>query len=251
MNLLRVVATLSILMTTIAASAEEKIFRSGPARVALVELFTSEGCSSCPPAEEWLNMLKDAPGLWRDFVPVAFHVNYWDRLGWKDALAAPAYTERQHAYAAAWRASSVYTPCFVRAGTEWRPRGSAPEAGGHGNVGVITLRWRASDRTCAVTFEPAVGESSKGDLEVTVALLGGGIVSAVKRGENSGRTLRHEFVTLRLETSTLSAREDGMRTASVALPPRPAIKTERQAVAAWITRRGSLTPLQALGGWLE
>ncbi len=248
MNLPRAFAALSILtmMTTLGSGAEEKIFRSGPAPVALIELFTSEGCSSCPPAEEWLNALRHAPGLWRDFVPVALHVNYWDRLGWKDALATPAFTERQHAYAAAWRASSVYTPCFVRNGAEWRPRGTAPEARGTGDAGVLTLRWREADNSCAVTFEPAAGESPRGDLEVTVALLGGGIAHAVKRGENSGRTLRHEFVALRLESAPL---REGR--ASVVLPPRADLKPSRHALAAWITRPGSLAPLQAAGGSIE
>lgn len=252
MNLLRALAAISIVMTaTLASRAEETIFRSGPAQVALVELYTSEGCSSCPPAEEWLNALRTAPGLWRDFVPVAFHVNYWDRLGWKDALATPAFTARQHAYAAAWRASSVYTPCFVRNGAEWRPRGGAPEAGNAKHAGTLTVRWRAADRTAAVEFTTADGAASAGDFEIHVALLGGGIVNAVKRGENSGRTLRHEFVALRLETTALPAGEDGMRTARLALAPRPEIKTERLALAAWVTRRGSLTPLQAAGGWIE
>lgn len=241
MNLSRALAALSLLMTTLASSAEERVFHSGPAPAALVELFTSEGCSSCPPAEEWLNMLKDAPGLWRDFVPVAFHVNYWDRLGWKDALATPGFTERQHAYAAAWRASSVYTPCFVRNGAEWRPRGAAPKAGRPTDAGTLTLRWRSSDRTALVE-----SSSAARDLEVHVALLGGGIVNAVKRGENSGRTLRHEFVALRLESAAL---REGR--ATVALPPRTDLNVTRHAAAAWITRRGSLTPLQAVGGWIE
>ena len=65
-------------------AAEPRTFRSGPRPVPLLELFTSEGCSSCPPAEAWLGELRHDPGLWRDFVPVAWHVNYWDRLGWPD-----------------------------------------------------------------------------------------------------------------------------------------------------------------------
>src|SRR5689334_8314649 len=80
----------------------DKHFTSGETQVALLELFTSEGCSSCPPAERWLGALRDAPGLWRDFVPIAFHVNYWDRLGWPDRFASREATQRQHAYAAVW-----------------------------------------------------------------------------------------------------------------------------------------------------
>ncbi|MDP3073319.1 MAG: DUF1223 domain-containing protein [Opitutaceae bacterium] len=237
------------------AGAAEKTFASGPARVALVELFTSEGCSSCPPAEKWLNNLRDTPGLWRDFVPVAFHVNYWDHLGWKDALASKAFTERQHAYAGAWRASSVYTPCFVRNGAEWRPRGAAPEGPGDAHAGLLTLRWHADDHTCVVEYappaQPDVRTAGRMEFDVSVALLGGGIENDVRRGENSGRTLRHEFVALRLATAALGAFKDGVRSARLTLPPRAEIKVEREALAAWVTRRGSLMPLQAAGGWLE
>ncbi|MCK5360690.1 MAG: DUF1223 domain-containing protein, partial [Gammaproteobacteria bacterium] len=65
------------------AYAEEKHFSSGEGKVNLVELYTSEGCSSCPPAEKWMNNLKDDPRLWQHFVPLAFHVDYWDYIGWK------------------------------------------------------------------------------------------------------------------------------------------------------------------------
>ena len=249
------VLVLSTFTFTMPARGADLTFRSGPAQVALVELYTSEGCSSCPPAEKWLNELKDAPGLWRDFVPVAFHVNYWDHLGWKDALASKAFTAREHAYASVWRASSVYTPCFVRNGEEWRPRGGAPDGRGTADAGMLTLSWRVADNTCVVGYAPAAGANAateaRSELEVSVALLGGGIVNAVKRGENSGRTLRHEFVALRLETAALATGEAGVRTASIVLPSRSEIKTERRALVAWITPRGSLTPIQAVGGWIE
>ena len=70
------------------AQAGDKTFESGPQRTHLLELFTSEGCSSCPPAEAWLSKLKADPRLWKDFVPLAFHVDYWDHLGWRDPFAA-------------------------------------------------------------------------------------------------------------------------------------------------------------------
>ena len=94
-------------------------FTSGPTQVALLELFTSEGCSSCPPAERWLAGFRTAPGLWREVVPVAWHVTYWDDLGWKDIYAAKAFTARQYAYASLWHSDSVYTPCLVRNGRDW------------------------------------------------------------------------------------------------------------------------------------
>src|ERR1700676_1589940 len=94
-------------------------FESKPARTHLLELFTSEGCSSCPPAEAWLGKLKSDDRLWKDFVPIAFHVDYWDGLGWKDRFAQPEWTRRQNSYAVRWGGSSVYTPGFVLDGREW------------------------------------------------------------------------------------------------------------------------------------
>ena len=101
-------------------SAESFHFQSGDGQTMLLELYTSEGCSSCPSAETWLSRLKQSPKLWQDFVPVAFHVDYWDYLGWKDPYATKAYTQHQHDYAAQWRSRSVYTPGFVLDGREWR-----------------------------------------------------------------------------------------------------------------------------------
>src|SRR5262249_21741196 len=77
-------------------AAEPQRFESGPTRVALIELYTSEGCSSCPPAEKWLGTLRDDNGLWKTFVPVAWHVNYWDKLGWPDRFASREGTQREY-----------------------------------------------------------------------------------------------------------------------------------------------------------
>src|SRR5580693_7997010 len=87
-------------------------FQSSNKQTSLLELYTSEGCSSCPPAETWLSRLKASPGLWGDFVPVAFHVDYWDYLGWRDPWAKSEFSNRQRAYAARWHSQSVYTPGF-------------------------------------------------------------------------------------------------------------------------------------------
>jgi hypothetical protein len=232
-------------------TAAEVTFRSGAAPTALIELYTSEGCSSCPPAEKWLGELRNDPALWKNFVPVAFHVNYWDHLGWRDVLATKAFTEREHAYAEAWRASSVYTPCFVRNGQEWRPRDASRDEKRGMDVGTLSLIWRPETNTCQVEFTPVGSAAKPGKLEVSVALLGGGIVSNVRKGENAGRELRHEFVALRLETAALVRGADGAWTASVALPPRPEIVASRRAIAAWVSAKGQLAPIQAVGGWIE
>ena len=233
------------------ASAAEPVFRSGPGRVALIELYTSEGCSSCPPAEKWLGGLRDDAGLWQTFVPVAFHVNYWDHLGWRDALATKAFTDREHAYARAWGAETVYTPCFVRNGSEWHPNDRLRADRGAPEAGTLVLTWQTVTNTCRVEFTPGAANAKAAKLDISVALLGGGIVSDVRKGENAGRELRHEFVALRLETVPLVRAANGTWTASAALPPRTDVSATRLAVAAWVVPRGDIIPLQAAGGWIK
>src|SRR3977135_745950 len=91
----------------------ETILESGPGKVQLLELFTSEGCSSCPPAEAWFTQLKSDNGLWREFVPVAFHVDYWDHLGWRDRFATKEWTSRKKTNAARGRAGRGYNSVFA------------------------------------------------------------------------------------------------------------------------------------------
>jgi hypothetical protein len=244
--------TATVLGLVNVALGAEAVFRSGPAQVGLIELYTSEGCSSCPPAEKWLGELRTAPGLWREFVPVAFHVNYWDHLGWRDALASKAFTEREHAYAEAWRASSVYTPCFVRNGAEWRPADRAAGVRTNENdAGVLGLNWQPEKNAARIEYRPATKTARVDALDVTVALLGGGIVSNVRKGENAGRELRHEFVVLRLESHALRRGENGLWTAMLTVKPRGDVTAPRRAMAAWVSARGQLAPIQAVGGWLE
>lgn len=215
-------------------------FTSGPTRTHLLELYSSEGCSSCPPAEQWLGELRGAPGLWRDFVPVAFHVVYWDRLGWRDRFASKEFTARQYAYASQWGGDTVYTPGFVLDGAEWRAtfeRHLPPPA--VEKTGVLSVEY-AEGGAGRVSF------AATGDFEVHAAVLGGGITSPVHAGENEGRTLRHEFVALALATAPLQA-----GAAELNLPKPVVAGVTRHALAVWVTRRGELTPLQATGGWLD
>src|SRR6201987_4288552 len=99
-----------VAMTSGSARADQLRFESGEKRVSFVELFTSEGCSSCPPAERTLSKLTTHPSLWKTFVPVAFHVNYSDKLGWKDRLASVEFKQRQHTYGGGWGGNKVFNP---------------------------------------------------------------------------------------------------------------------------------------------
>jgi hypothetical protein len=222
------------------AAADPVTFESGPKRVQLLELFTSEGCSSCPPAEASLSRLVGDPRLWREFVPVAFHVDYWDRLGWKDPFASVEWTKRQQTYAENWKAETVYTPAFVLNGREWRSA-NVPSVNDDA-PGVLKIVARG-DGTVGVTFEPAKSAA----FEVYLARLGFGINMNIRAGENNGRKLRHDFVVLSLVHEKMSSGTQELR-----LPPASESdsRPERTALAAWITKAGDISPIQATGGWL-
>ncbi|MEO6002166.1 MAG: DUF1223 domain-containing protein [Opitutus sp.] len=220
--------------------ATELSLQSGPQRVALLELFTSEGCSSCPPAEAWLGTLRVAPGLWRDFVPIAFHVDYWNQLGWPDGFSSAAFTQRSYGYAKAWGNRSVYTPCLVQDGRESRV-GQLPSAV-EKPAGLLTARYNGT--VVNVTYAPGLQAAADSGYDVHAALLGSGIQSVVTAGENRGRTLPHDFVVLALIHGSLHE--------PLTLPrSEQANRAPRLALAVWVTRSGHLEPLQATGNWLD
>src|SRR5215470_3895766 len=171
-------------------SAASIQFQSGTNQTAFLELYTSEGCSSCPPAEAWLSRLKSNAQLWKDFVPVAFHVDYWDYLGWRDPFGAPDYSERQRDYAAEWKSRSVYTPGFVLDGKEWRGWYGRDELSRVSSrpTGILTA---GSDdgKRWFLHFQPVVENSST--VAFHAALLGFDLDSDVRAGENRGHRLRH------------------------------------------------------------
>jgi hypothetical protein len=248
---MRVAVAIGVFGLLSASAIASQLFSNGPERTALIELYTSEGCSSCPPADQWLRTLRWKPGLWKDFVPVEFHVNFWDNLGWKDRFSTPETTQRIYAYATSW-GTQPYTPCFARNGVQWKPGWGVVAAQG-APMGILTVDVGDSG-VCRVQFwpGPAIRMPEDGSFEVHIAVLGGGISSQVTGGENSGATLDHEFVVLGMAHRTLSPPEgQTVQQASVALPhPFPA-EGVRHALAAWVTLNGELEPLQATGGWLR
>ncbi|MEO7724041.1 MAG: DUF1223 domain-containing protein [Chthoniobacterales bacterium] len=227
-------------------SAVETRFQSGPEQTSLVELYTSEGCSSCPPAEASLSRLKNDSGLWKQFVPLAFHVDYWDRLGWRDRFSSKAWTERQSRYAALWQNESVYTPAVVLNGREERAW-SSRRLGQPNDTPAGVLSVATSDgKTFQVTFRPSPGATAP--YEAHLALLASGLSNKIKAGENEGRNLAHDFVVVDLQKADLKS-ESGSATARLTTGA-TAEPGARKAVAVWVTRRGELPPLQATGGWL-
>jgi hypothetical protein len=235
-------------LIAIPASAAPIQFQSTERQVSLVELYTSEGCSSCPPAESWMSKLEEKPGLWSDFVPVAFHVDYWDRLGWRDKWSSKQYSDRQRDYAAAWDSDTIYTPEFVINGKEWHNwfemRG-APQMSGN-KTGVLKAA-SEDTRHWQVIFMPVTAAAI--GFDVNAALLISGLGSDVRGGENSGRHLQHDFAVLKLIRQPLAAK-DNLYQADFVISAGPNAAEDNLALAVWITRNGSLEPVQAVGGSL-
>ncbi len=226
------------------AFASDTTFTTGADRVSLLELYTSEGCSSCPPAERWFTTLRTNAQLWKSVVPVAFHVDYWDHLGWRDSLASAAFTGRQRAYAASWGSDSVYTPEFVLDGKEWRER-NLDSITRPARVGVLTASLRETGEI-GVLYVPVSRPNTS--LQAHAALLALGVSSDVQRGENAGRKLVHDFAAIRLLDAEMREKGDAFQ-ASFVLPA-ARLKQPAQALAIWITETGRMEPLQAVGGTL-
>ena len=159
---------------------------SGVAVPTLVELYTSEGCSSCPPADQWLSSLKDRPGI----VVLAFHVDYWDSLGWKDRFADPAYTQRQNQVAARGGARFVYTPQVIVDGADYRSWPGLPPTAGRPATVQLTLTQDGS----AIVARVLRGPGAPARLAAFWALTEDGHASQVRAGENRGATLHHDAV---------------------------------------------------------
>ncbi len=182
----------------LAASAACDV-RSGPNTAALVELYTSEGCSSCPPADQQLSRLRQTLDPAAEVVPLALHVGYWDYIGWKDAYAQDGFGERQSWLVRANRQQTVYTPQFFVGGTELRAwRGGLRELVRQLNTrpaaADIHLRSRIAPSGVLTLDAEATARAGAGPVALYLALAENRLASAVTRGENSGATLAHDHV---------------------------------------------------------
>jgi len=243
------ITCLSLYSTTMPLWPQNIVFKSSSATASLIELYSSEGCSSCPPAEAWTNNLKNAPGLWKDIFPVAFHVDYWDGLGWPDRFARPEYTQRQQNYAAQLGQDSVYTPEFIVNGLEWRRSwlgGQALPSAGAKKAGELSLT--ITGQKLSALYLPAASAPTQ-SLVLNVALLGFNLVTDVKRGENGGSRLEHDFVVLGFDSAPLSpATGKGFESGPVEL--KPSTEDTPGAVVAWVSGNDGAI-LQVAGGWLS
>lgn len=223
-----------------AAPATTCSARSPAAPPRVVELYTSEGCSSCPPADAWLSTLKGRA----DVVALGFHVHYWDRLGWPDRLGSTEYTRRQYDLAAARGERGVYTPQVLVDGSAWRgwpralPARAAPAAL---PVPEVALSREADGRVQA-RVAPVASASHR--LAGYWAVVEDQHVSHVSAGENAGETLRHDHVVRLYRPLAPFAARDGSSSRLDALPPADAAHPRR--IVFVVTSVPEARPLQAV-----
>lgn len=177
--------------------------KSGATTAALVELYTSEGCSSCPPADRQLSRLRDEVGPNANLVPLSMHVTYWDAIGWKDVFAKRTFDERQRTLLVGKKNQVVYTPQFFVNGNELRAwHDNLPDTIRRINarpapVGITLKTTSRADGTIVLDASATAGDAKKIDGDLYVAISENALTSNVLRGENSGVTLHHDH-TVRL-----------------------------------------------------
>jgi hypothetical protein len=202
-------------------SAEGPMADAGGESVAVVELFTSEGCSSCPPADDVLRDLAvEASRTGRRVYPLAFHVDYWNSLGWPDPYSSGLATNRQQAYGRALGQRGVYTPEMVVNGRDAfvgsdrsRARRSIESALSRPEASRIVLRATRDDHGVSVDFTFSAAPARGSVLQV--ALVQVEALTHVNAGENAGRTLHHANVVRGFQTLRL----DGLPSGHVTFAP--------------------------------
>lgn len=200
------IACLLVLSTSFSAAAVENQCRwKSPSHVVmLAELFTSQGCSSCPPADRWLSREMKKPGQEQHILPLSFHVDYWDYIGWKDPYANPQFTQRQYSHRQAGNTSVIYTPQYILAGKEWRNWGRPGDVGvaiqEHANklapvvIDVSLDRLSPSKVSLRVNTSWVNSEDLGANGRLYVSVYEDRLVQHVSSGENKGDTLRHDGV---------------------------------------------------------
>lgn len=223
-----------------------------PARTpVLVELFTSEGCSSCPAADDALaRLLRSQPVEGVELIALGFHVDYWDELGWADPYGLPLSAEHQKRYAGANGDNTLYTPQMVVdglspfAGNEDKARAAATERARQPKV---PLRLAAPVEGDAVVVRVGLDAAPPPDTELFVALTEDGLSSQVTRGENAGRTLAHAAVVRAWEPAPAPKAGTGGFASEVRLKLAPGWKREHlRAVAVLQETRGPVRGLASV-----
>jgi len=182
-------------------------------------------------------------------IPINFHVDYWDSLGWADPFAKPEYSARQRRFKQLKQATTVGTPGFIVNGRGWDgwflakplPSNARPD------VGVITVH--IVEQHMDITFKPTAPLDSQ--LDIHYAMLGFEQYTQIPRGENKGKNLRHDFVVMKhYQEQMIQSDDKYTHHATLSLPHSNTILSLKHGIAIWVTYQGQPTPIQVTGDWL-
>jgi hypothetical protein len=236
--------------------AESCRLESPPHRVTVLELYTSEGCNSCPPADRWLSGLPKRGVSADKAVLLAFHVDYWNQLGWPDRFSKPAFSARQREVAARASSGVVYTPQVVLDGRALRQTYSFDAVAGrlsaiNGEKGQASISAEVATAAGEVRVSGEVrlaGGAARQDVEVWIAVFEQGLSSRVTRGENAGKVLYHDFVVREL-AGPFPIEADGRGRIEHAIELRSDWSQPHTGLAIFVQRRGDGSTLQALSSY--
>jgi len=220
---------------------------SSPAGPVVVELFTSQGCSSCPPADRLLTRLGEDKELAGRVIPLSFHVDYWNYIGWRDPFSSADWSRRQNRYSEAFRLGRLYTPqlvingrseCVGSEADEARHKiAEALQATPAGRVALHLDPAASAGASLKVGVDASLAGGAKvaRDLDLWVALFETDLKTPVGAGENARRTLRNDYVVRRLVRAfQLPAQPGSQRSGEVALAIDPSWRRANLGVAAFL-----------------
>ena len=213
----------------------------------MLELYTSEGCSSCPPADKFMSRVKRANISDQQLIPLSFHVTYWDHIGWKDRFSHPQHDVRQRKLAKLNNSSEVYTPQFIMNGKDFRRHGSFDNEIVRINSIAAEYRLELSASLNAdaidVVLDTRRSIDNNDKAAAFIAFYEHGLSSEVTRGENKGEQLHHDYVVRELKGPYLIDKDQSVFKASFA---RSDYKIENSGIVAFIHKPKSSEILQAV-----
>ena len=238
---------LALLLHWPVSAKSGKLIESTEYQTQVLELYSTQSCSSCPPAQKWVSKLSSHPQLFKSFIPVVLHVDYWDYLGWKDPFSSNQFTLRQRRYASVWNSSRIYTPMFVLNGQEWRVSGKEQLNSRRSKVGVLRAKL-VSETQDELSYEVSFNPTSKAQLNqklvVLSSIIGSGISTRVSAGENSGKILFHDFLALQLRKNPIV--KSGSIFKAVIKIPRSSHEAAEKHIVFWVANGETMRPIQSV-----
>ena len=245
-------ALLLLILQMPAAGATECNASSGGKRIALLELYTSEGCSSCPPADQWLSRLAAKKSVPDNLLPLAFHVDYWNDLGWTDPFSRAQFSERQRQSSRRRGARFVVTPQFLLDGHSYQRPLLIDNIDARANAinqspprATLTIHQRRTAAGIGARVDVTVPAAEARHAETYIAFYENDLTTAVKAGENRGALLKHDFVVREL-SAPLRPDRQGRLVHDIRITFDPGWKPRDLQLAAFVQHAESGEILQAL-----